>query len=137
MKETIVVVSGYFDPIHAGHIEYFKLAKELGDKLIVILNNDEQSKLKKGKYFMPLEERKEIVKAIRYVDDVFVSIDKDRTVCKSLEKINPHIFAEGGDRFSHEIPDAEICKKLGIKIIDGVGKKIQSSSELVHKAEEN
>ena len=137
MKETIVVVSGYFDPIHAGHIEYFKLAKELGDKLIVILNNDEQSKLKKGKYFMPLEERKEIVKAIRYVDDVFVSIDKDRTVCKSLEKINPDIFAEGGDRFSHEIPEAEICKKLGIKIIDGVGKKIQSSSELVHKAEEN
>ena len=86
---------------------------------------------------MPLEERKKIIKAIRYVDDVFISIDKDRTVCKSLEKINPDIFAEGGDRFSHEIPEAEICKKLGIKIIDGVGKKIQSSSELVHKAEEN
>lgn len=137
MKETIVVVSGYFDPLHVGHIEYFKLAKELGDRLIVILNNDEQSKLKKGKYFMPLEERKEIIKAIRYVDDVFVSIDKDRTVCKSLEKINPDIFAEGGDRFSHEIPEAEICKKLGIKIIDGVGKKIQSSTELIHKAEGN
>jgi cytidyltransferase-like protein len=137
MKETIVAVSGYFDPIHAGHIEYFKLARELGDKLVVILNNDEQAKLKKGKSFMPLEQRKAIIEAIKYVDKVFVSIDNDKSVCKSLERVNPDIFAEGGDRFSHEVPEADTCKKLGIRMVDGVGKKIESSSNLVSKAKEN
>lgn len=127
----IVAVSGYFDPIHVGHIEYLKLAKELGGKLIVILNNDEQAKLKKGKPFMPLEERKSILKAIKYVDEVFISIDNDKSVCKSLEAIKPDIFAKGGDRFSSEIPEAEICRKLGIKIVDGLGNKIQSSSDLI------
>jgi len=135
-EEIKVVVSGYFDPVHAGHIEYFKLAKQLGDKLIVILNNDEQAKLKKGKHFMPLQERKEILEAIKYVDEIFVSIDSDKSVCKSLEKVKPDIFAKGGDRFSYEIPEAETCRKLGIKIVDGVGKKIQSSSALVEGAKE-
>ncbi len=131
MKETIVAVSGYFDPIHIGHIEYLKLSKKLGDKLIVILNNDFQAELKKGKSFMPLEERQAILKAIRYVDDVFISIDKDKSVCKSLESLRPDIFAKGGDRFSYEIPEAETCKKLGIKIVHGLGEKIQSSSSLI------
>jgi len=91
-----VVVSGYFDPIHIGHIEYLRLAKQLGDKLIVILNNDEQAKLKKGKPFMLLEERKKILEAIKYVDEIFISIDSDKSVCKSLEKIKPDIFAKRG-----------------------------------------
>jgi cytidyltransferase-like protein len=131
ISKKVVTVSGYFDPVHIGHIEYFKLAKELGGKLIVILNNDEQAKLKKGKSFMPLKERKTILEAIKYIDEVFISVDKDDTVCNSLEIIKPDIFAKGGDRFNHEIPEAVTCKKLGIKMVDGLGKKIQASSELV------
>ncbi len=129
----VVAVSGYFDPLHVGHIEYLKLANELGDKLVVILNNDKQAELKKGKVFMPLNERKIILESIRYVDEVFVSIDIDKTVCKSLEAIKPDIFAKGGDRFSYEIPEAEVCKRLNIKIVDGLGKKIQSSSDLIRE----
>ena len=130
-KEAIIVAaSGYFDPIHLGHIEYLKKAKELGDKLVVIVNNDKQAHLKKGFEFMPFNERVEIVKALKFVDEVFLSIDRDKTVCKSLEKIRPNIFAKGGDRFSHEIPEAEVCRKFGIKIVHGLGDKIQSSSEL-------
>ena len=137
----IVAVSGYFDPIHVGHIEYIKLAKELADKigakLVVILNNDKQVRLKKGKLFMPLEERKIILESIKYVDEVFVSIDEDKSVCKSLEAVNPDIFAKGGDRFSYEIPEAKVCERLGIKIIDSLGKKIQSSSELIKSFNES
>lgn len=128
---SIVAVSGYFDPVHVGHIEYLKLAKQLGDELIVILNNDKQARLKKGESFMPLKERKAILEAIRYVDRVFVSIDEDLSVCKSLEALKPNIFAKGGDRFSYEIPEADICRKLNIKIVDCLGKKIQSSSDLI------
>lgn len=131
----IVAVSGYFDPLHIGHIEYFKLAKKLGDKLIVILNNDKQAILKKGKQFMPLEERKKILEALRDVDEVFISIDEDETVCKSLEAVKPDIFAKGGDRFAGEIPETEICEKLGIKIIDGLGNKIRSSRDFYEDKE--
>lgn len=132
----IIIASGYFDPIHIGHIEYLKLAKGLGDKLIVILNNDAQCILKKGKSFMPQGERAEILKSIKYADEVFISIDKDKSVCESIKAIaekfsgNEIIFAKGGDRFSYEIPEAKICKELGIKIVDQLGKKIQSSSNL-------
>ncbi len=125
-----IVVSGYFDPIHVGHIEYFKLARQLGDKLIVILNNDKQAGLKKGESFMPLEERKIILEALEVVDKVFISIDEDLSVCKSLEAIKPNIFAKGGDRFAKEIPETPICKELGIEIIDGVGEKIQTSTKI-------
>ena len=124
----LVAISGYFDPIHVGHIEYIKLAKKLGDKLVVIVNNDHQSKLKKGKSFMNESDRLEIVKSIMWVDDAIISIDKDGTVCKSIELVKPNIFANGGDRKNKEIPESIICNKLGIKIIDGLGKKIRSSS---------
>jgi cytidyltransferase-like protein len=129
-KEKIIAVSGYFDPIHIGHLEYLKLAKQLGGKLIVILNSDFQCVLKKGRSFMNQEERTEVLKAIKYVDEVFLSIDKDMSVCKSLRVIKPDIFAKGGDRFSHEVPEAKVCEELGIVIVDGLGKKIQSSSKL-------
>tara|TARA_E500000331_G_scaffold322061_1_gene336701 strand:+ start:360 stop:764 length:405 start_codon:yes stop_codon:yes gene_type:complete len=124
----IVAISGYFDPLHVGHLEYIKLAKKFGDKLVVIVNNDYQSKLKKGKSFMSESDRLEIVKSIIWVDDAIISIDKDGTVCKSIEFIKPDIFANGGDRKNKEIPESKICNNLGIKMIDGLGEKIRSSS---------
>ena len=114
-----VAVSGYFDPIHVGHLEYLKMAKELGDSLVVIVNNNYQCKLKKGKPFMDQNDRIEIIKALRFVDEVFLSIDQDRTVCKSLEAVRPNIFANGGDRATSEVPETPICKKYNIKMVDG------------------
>ena len=126
-----VAVSGYFDPIHVGHLEYLRMAKELGDSLVVIVNNKYQCKLKKGKHFMDENDRVEIVKALRFVDEVFLSVDKDKTVCKSLEEIKPDIFANGGDRATSEVPETPICKKFNIKMVDGLGDKIRSSSKII------
>ncbi|MBL6590680.1 MAG: adenylyltransferase/cytidyltransferase family protein [Flavobacteriaceae bacterium] len=126
----VVAISGYFDPIHVGHLEYINMAKKLGDKLVVIVNNNYQCELKKGKPFMDEKDRVTIVSNLKNVDEVFLSIDKDKTVCASLEKIKPDIFANGGDRKNYEIPESVICKKYDIKIIDGLGDKIRSSSDL-------
>jgi|TARA_B000000609_G_C23853380_1_gene179161 cytidyltransferase-like protein len=126
----VVAISGYFDPIHVGHLEYINMAKKLGDKLVVIVNNNYQCELKKGKPFMDEKDRVTIVSNLKNVDEVFLSIDKDKTVCASLEKIKPDIFANGGDRKNYEIPESVICKKYDIKIIDGLGEKIRSSSDL-------
>ena len=125
-----VAISGYFDPIHVGHLEYIELSKKLGDYLIVIVNNNHQCVLKKGKPFMDEKDRIKIVEAIEWVDEVFLSIDMDKTVCKSLEAIKPNIFTNGGDRTIEEIPESILCKKYGIEILDGLGKKIRSSSDL-------
>ena len=125
-----VAISGYFDPIHVGHLEYIELSKKLGDYLIVIVNNNHQCKLKKGKPFMDEKDRIKILEAIEGVDEVFLSIDKDSTVCKSLEAIKPYIFTNGGDRNNEEIPESKVCKKYGIQLLDGLGKKIRSSSDL-------
>ncbi len=127
----VVAISGYFDPIHVGHLEYINMAKKLGDKLVVIVNNNYQCELKKGKPFMDEKDRVMIVSNLKNVDEVFLSIDKDKTVCASLEKIKPDIFANGGDRKNYEIPESVICKKYDIKIIDGLGDKIRSSSDLM------
>ena len=127
---TTVAVSGYFDPIHVGHLEYLQLAKKLGDKLIVIINNNFQAKLKKGSTFMDEKDRMEIVAALRCVDEVFLSIDEDKSVCKSLEYIKPDIFANGGDRSLEEIPETAVMEKYNIKMVDGLGLKIRSSSDL-------
>jgi len=126
----VVAVSGYFDPIHVGHLEYLKMAKSLGDKLVVIINSDYQAGLKKGKSFMPEQDRLEIVQALRCVDEVFLSIDKDKSVCKSLEYLKPNIFANGGDRSLEEIPETAVMKKNNIEMVDGLGEKIRSSSEI-------
>ena len=125
-----VAVSGYFDPVHVGHLEYLMMAKELGDSLVVIVNNNNQCKLKKGKPFMDENDRVEILKALRFVDEVFLSVDQDRTVCKSLEAVKPDIFANGGDRATSEVPETPVCKKYNIKMVDGLGDKIRSSSNL-------
>ena len=125
-----IAVSGYFDPIHVGHLEYLKMAKSLGDILVVIVNNNHQCVLKKGKFFMDENDRLEIVKAIKYVDEVFLSVDQDKTVCKSLELIRPNIFANGGDRSADEVPETSVCKKYKIEMVDGLGEKIRSSSSL-------
>ena len=126
----VVVTSGYFDPLHVGHIECLELAKQLGDKLVVIVNSDFQAKLKKGKSFMSQEDRMKIIAALKCVDEVFLSIDKDKTQCESLKYLKPHIFAKGGDRMSSEIPESRVCKELGIQIVDQLGEKIRSSSAL-------
>ena len=125
-----VCISGYFDPLHVGHLEYINKAKELGDYLVVIVNNNFQCILKKGKFFMDEKDRVEIVKNLKSVDEVFLSIDKDKTVSKSLEKLKPSVFANGGDRKNYEIPESKICNQYDIKIIDGLGDKIRSSSNL-------
>lgn len=132
----IVINSGYFDPIHVGHLECMELSKKLGDKLVLILNNDKQCEMKKGQAFMPQEEKKKILEALELVDEVLIAIDEDKSVCESIkaiaEKYNGHdiIFAKGGDRFVGEIPETILCKELGINVVDGLGEKIQSSSDL-------
>ncbi len=125
-----VAISGYFDPIHVGHLEYITEARKLGDKLIVIVNNNHQCVLKKGKPFMDEKDRVLIASSLKDVDEVFLSVDHDKTVCKSLELLKPDIFANGGDRKNYEIPESAICKRYNIQIIDGLGEKIRSSSDL-------
>lgn len=141
--KRIIVVSGYFNPIHIGHINLLSEAKKLGDYLIVVVNNDEQVKLKGSCPFMPESERFKIVKSIRFVDEVFLSIDKDMSVIESLKAVaKKHFgklyFANGGDKNLNNIPEASICRELNIEIIDGVGgDKVQSSSWLLSKNNKN
>ena len=133
-KLKIVAVSGGYDPIHVGHIREFKAAKKLGDKLYAILNSDQFLKNKKGFVFMPFKERKEILENIKHIDKVIPCIDKDQSVCKTLEKLKPDIFAKGGDRTLGNIPEAGVCRKYGIKMVfKAGGKKVQSSSALTKK----
>ena len=140
MGDFIVVTSGYFDPLHVGHLELIEHSRRLADenngKLVVIVNNDGQAKLKKGEAFMSQEDRMKIVKALGQVDEVFLSIDKDKSVCESLRAVKPNIFAKGVDRTEGEIPETPICKELGIEIIDGLGAKIRSSSSIIKKIDD-
>lgn len=116
-----VAVSGYFVYPHVGHIRMFEAAKKLGDKLVVIVNNDKQQKLKYGKILVPQENRMEVIKAFADVDDVFLSVDEDRTIVKSLGELKPDVFANGGDRTSDNIPELPVCQENGIKLVFGVG----------------
>lgn len=134
-KKITVAVSGYFNPLHVGHLEMMEKAKKLGDRLVVIVNNDYQVKLKGRVPFLSQDDRLKIVSAIKWVDKVFLSIDRDPSVCKSLARVKPDIFAKGGDRNLGNIPEVPVCRRLNIKIIDkGMGKKIRSSSVLIAKA---
>jgi cytidyltransferase-like protein len=140
MKPKAIIVSGYFNPIHKGHIEYFNNAKANGDKLIVIVNSDHQRTLKGSKEFQKEDERVFIVSNIKSVDMVFLSIDRDRTVCQTIKNVYDQLsseyniaFANGGDQNNDSIPEKPICEELGVELIDGLGGKIQSSSWLLNK----
>ena len=152
-KTVIAIASGYFNPLHKGHIELFERAKEIADGLIVIVNNDGQRELKGSKEFQTEDERCKIISSLRVVDSVLLSIDEDRTVRESLKllyerykkreettgmSVNPHeyklIFVNGGDQFSNEVAERDVCQQYGIYMIDGMGGKIQSSSWLLSEA---
>ena len=151
-KTIITIASGYFNPVHKGHIELFERAKKIADRLIVIVNNDKQRELKGSKEFQNEEERCKIISSLKPVDGVLLSIDEDRTVRESLKliyekykkmeepKINSTdipmeyqlIFVNGGDQFSNTVVERDVCMEYGIYMIDGMGDKIQSSSWLLN-----
>ena len=139
MKKAIIV-SGYFNPLHKGHLELFEKAKEQGDSLIVIVNNDKQREMKGSSFFMDEAERVQIIRALTIVDMAWVSIDKDSTQIETLKLMFGKFhetyklaFANGGDQNNSTIPEKEICNQYGIELIDGLGEKIQSSSWLLGK----
>ena len=139
---TLGITSMYANPIHPGHIECLELSKNYCDVLWVIVNNDKQAKLKRGKESFQNENyRKTIIKSIRCVDNAYIAEDEDSSVCKTLKglfhlaKLHfPYcnvIFTKGGDRFADNIPEKKVCDNLCIKIIDGLGEKIYNSSEMI------
>ena len=137
-KDKIVAVSGGFDPVHIGHIRYLKGAAELG-KVLVMLNTDEWLTRKKGKPFMPYDERKEILEAIRYVYKVVSVVDEGNSVAESIRHYKPDIFAKGGDRTIDNIPQDEKDAIMGVGgslILNVGGGKIQSSSWLIKGTKE-
>ncbi len=141
VPRTLVIASGYFDPLHVGHAEYLEKAKALGDKLLVIVNSDVQARQKKGYTFMPEKERMKIVNALKPVDEVMLSIDENPSVCLSITAVYNRnknnyglfIFGKGGDRTKDNIPEAQVCYDYGINIVSYLGDKIQSSSDLVKR----
>jgi D-beta-D-heptose 7-phosphate kinase/D-beta-D-heptose 1-phosphate adenosyltransferase len=140
-KVRWVAVSGGFDPLHIGHVRMFREARKLGDKLVVIVNNDNWLKLKKGFAFMPEKERKEIIENFPFVDKVVLTDhrkdDDDMSVNRTLARVRPDIFANGGDRKNiRDIPEAVVCKKYGIKMLFNLGEggKVQSSSWMIQGA---
>ena len=141
-KKKIVAVSGGFDPIHVGHVRLFRRAKALGDTLVVILNNDNWLKKKKGYVFMPEHERKELIEAIDAVDMVVVSKHgpepEDMSVCAELAELKPHVFANGGDRTHDNIPEVPLCNSISCEMIFNIGDggKVQSSSWLLKRHKE-
>lgn len=138
-RKLVVAVSGGFDPIHIGHIRLFEEARKLGDELVVILNNDNWLCKKKGYVFMPEQERKEVIEALRSVDRVILTSHKkdtkDMSVSRELRKVRPAIFANGGDRKKYNVPEVAVCREIRCAMVFGIGKggKIQSSSWLLKK----
>ena len=131
---TTVCVSGYFTVLHKGHVKLFEAAKKLGDKLIVIVNNNNQQIGKKGKLIHDAEDIKYIVENLRMVDEAVISIDKDGSQCETLRMIKPDIFANGGDRVLDNIPEDKVCEEENIKMEFNVGGgKANSSSNILEK----
>ena len=136
--KKVIAVCGAFDPLHSGHLEHIRLAKKLGDYLIVILNSDEDVVRKRGINFMPIGQRYQILKALKDVDEVVIGIDNDGTVANTLLMIKPDILAKGGDRVSSTMPQKEIeaCQKIGCQIVYGIGEALASSTALLKRVRE-
>ena len=139
-KPKAIIVSGYFNPLHKGHLELFEKAKAAGDQLWVIVNSDLQRELKGSKEFMLEDERLIIVSAIGIVDKGLISIDKDKTQCSTLADLADKYsteyelyFDHGGDQNNDSIHEVTVCKEKGIGLLEGLGDKIQSSSWLLKK----
>jgi cytidyltransferase-like protein len=136
-QQKVVMVSGGFDPIHIGHVRYMQEAAKLGDKLIVVLNNDHWYRIKGRPFFMTHDERKEIIEAMECVDEVIITghtpDSNDISVCDEIKRLKPHVFAKGGDRFADNIPEFKLCNEMGIEMVFnvGAGGKVRSSSELL------
>lgn len=144
----VVVVSGYFNPLHVGHIDYMSSAKSLGDTLVVIVNSDDQVKIKGSVPFMNEKDRFRIISNLKDVDYTYTSTDEDGSVSNSLlsiyylfkdsEGFEGITFANGGDRKEGDIAEEEICNRLGIEMAYNVGGgKTRSSSELIKEAQQN
>lgn len=150
MSLKIGIISGYFNPLHVGHLDLIERSLEKVDILYAIINNDLQRELKGSKYFMNQNERSRIVSSVKGVTGTFISVDKDRTVCSTIEQVHHFLqfyyksgkykdlsnsldiyFINGGDRNNSEIPESEVCRKLNITILDGLGEKVQSSSKIL------
>lgn len=138
--KKLVIVSGYFNPLHKGHLELFHMARDKGHKLFVIVNSDHQRSLKGSKEFQSETERLIIIRNLRIVDFSMVSIDKDKTQCATLKYLSDIYsgeyklaFANGGDQNNDTIPESQVCIDNEIELIDGLGSKIQSSSWLLNK----
>ena len=141
MKKAIIV-SGYFNPLHKGHLDLFEKAKEIGDILIVLVNNDKQRELKGSKFFQDEEERIRIIRALSIVDMAWISIDEDSTQNKTIKAMVEKFygsmklaFANGGDQTNNTIPERGICERYDIELIDELGDKVQSSSWLLGNTE--
>ena len=138
MGTKTVIVSGYFSPLHIGHLDMIEAAAELGERLVVIVNNNAQQVAKKGKLILDQEDRLRIVRALRVVDEAFIAVDDDRTVSASLQHIAERypedelVFANGGDRKPEFVPEAEVCERYGIEMAFGVGgqQKADSSTRI-------
>lgn len=137
MKVTIV--SGFFNPLHGGHLDMIEAAALMGDKLIVVVNNDVQQIIKKGKVILNEQNRARLLGALRVVDEVVIAVDEDPTVVRTLQMIalqhpdDDLIFANGGDRASEkEVPETKVCADYGIKMVFGVGgtEKADSSTRI-------
>lgn len=132
-----IIVSGYFNPLHVGHLEMMENGRKLGDYLIVIVNNDQQQMLKKGKVIMPEQDRLRIVRALSLVDEVMLSVDSDPTVRESIRKIaekypgDEFVFGNGGDRNSQvAVPETEVCEEYGIEMVFDLAAQLDSSSRI-------
>ena len=140
MDNNIIILSGGFDPVHKGHVRMFKESTKIGS-VIVGLNSDEWLIRKKNKFFMPFEERKEILDAIKYIDKTRSFNDNDDTACDLIKNIHAEycnkykiFFGNGGDRTNKTTPELEFCNNNNIDMIWGLGGgKIQSSSDLLKK----
>ncbi len=128
-KPTLTILSGYFSPLHIGHLDMIEAGAEHGDRLVVIVNNNEQQLMKKGKVILDEQDRLRIVKALRVVDDAIIAVDADRTVSASLRLLaekygDSHrlVFANGGDRVSGAVvPETSVCEEYGIEMVFGMG----------------